>query len=387
MSETPVYYIDERIDDELGRSSPHNVFHRKRTSVISDANVQPVYANGGSDYGIVEWPLAYHRDSIESAVGSFSSIPVWDINHQTSIPDHWSIDTSGLDYGLLYADCYEKASQLQADHLLNIVEGNQIWPSIKSVALSLPRLARNWSSFRRVAKSASDSYLAWRFGVKPLISDIKNTVRYAKQMQRDLRRYAEGTPMRFSKAYVAPCSYSRDPDVTSTVINGVAVRKNFYKGYVSKIPTARVVLVVKPAHIYMTKFFQELQLVIDRFGSSPANLAWEILPFSFVVDWFVDVRDMTRTLDGILGHSPFELVSSTKSFSYELTTEVVRTHYTPCDGSVCTSWPASSVTYKHYERSVFSGDVKLRWKPRFGKNQATVSAALVTQALTKLKHN
>jgi hypothetical protein len=40
--------------------------------------------------------------------------------------------------------------------------------------------------------------------------------------------------------------------------------------------------------------------------------------------------------------------------------------------------------YSHYDRSIATmGPLKVTWKPRFGKNQAGISAALISQALSK----
>jgi hypothetical protein len=56
------------------------------------------------------------------------------------------------------------------------------------------------------------------------------------------------------------------------------------------------------------------------------------------------------------------------------------------DGHVLNTLNAGYVIYKHYERIPVSTDNILPiWRPRFGKSQAALSAALITQQLNKVR--
>jgi hypothetical protein len=149
-------------------------------------------------------------------------------------------------------------------------------------------------------------------------------------------------------------------------------------------PEVRYVLVVRPKIKYSLAFFQKADFVLSRFASSPASLAWEKIPFSFVIDWFVDVRGALNGLDNLLGTSPWEVVSFTRSFSYGLRTQATCKTFSPCDSSVLMDFLTATAEYKSYERSLASGGPMPIWSPRFGKSQAAISAALITQALLKL---
>jgi hypothetical protein len=140
---------------------------------------------------------------------------------------------------------------------------------------------------------------------------------------------------------------------------------------------------VKPSAKHSNELTKAIDFVISRFASSPADLAWELVPFSFVVDWFVDLSGVFRLIDKIIGFSPYEVISFTKTRSYKLGTQAILDVRTPCGGGSIGSY-LSNHTYSFYERSLVSGSALPIWNPRFGKNQAAISVALITQALTSI---
>lgn len=144
----------------------------------------------------------------------------------------------------------------------------------------------------------------------------------------------------------------------------------------------RYVLVVKPSSRYSDPFFKMVDFALSRFATSPAALAWELVPFSFVVDWFVDVRGVLNGIDKLVGFRPFDIVSFTRSHSYKVSTDAFLDINSPCGGSIATVRYTGE--YIHYDRGLVSpSTIKLAGKSRFGKNQMAISAALITQALTR----
>jgi hypothetical protein len=154
-----------------------------------------------------------------------------------------------------------------------------------------------------------------------------------------------------------------------------------FTGSVHAPPTIRYVLVVKPNVKYLTPAMSAVDGFLSRFATSPASLAWEKIPFSFMVDWFVDLRGVLRKIDEAVGFTPYEIVSFTRSFSYHLESSWQAKIYSPCNGSVIQLFPKGTIEFKHYDRSMASGDSKVVWKPRFGKSQAAITAALIAQML------
>jgi hypothetical protein len=305
----------------------------------------------------------------------------WNINTPNILPSCWSIASlSSVDELSLKDDVIEKAHELKADVLLDLIEGNQMWPTIVELATCLPNMARNWKSIRKVLKTASNAYLAYKFGIKPVISDIMAINRHLPKIQKDLKEHSDGDEHRFSRVreLVASFNGGHRPPVGSLYVHNAT-------GSVIDAPTVRYVLVVKPNVKYMSDFFKKADFVLSRFATSPASLAWELVPFSFVVDWFVDLRSALRSLDNLVGFEPFTVVSFSRSYSYRLGTSWYTENLSPCNLVGLGPWPQGASQYRLYERSpVTTSGSYPRWQPRFGKNQAGISAALITQQLSKL---
>jgi hypothetical protein len=305
----------------------------------------------------------------------------WSVGNDGSVPGSWTFGNLGISEGSLKNDVMELARSVKADFLLNLIEANQIWPSIKSLAGSLPNMANNWYEIRKNIRRWSGGYLAWKFGIGPILQDFMNIHRYWPKIKQDLDNAKKEKARRYSR--VAELSASC---VSLSYVNGLMGNSmTRFDAEVLKAPTVRYVIVVKPNTKYLTSAFAAADLFMSRFATSPASLAWEKIPFSFVVDWFVDLRGALRKIDEAIGFSPYQIVAFTRSFSYHLANAWQGVYKSPCDGSVIQTVPVGSIEFKHYDRSNVSADTSsIMLRPRFGKNQAAISAALITQQLTKV---
>jgi hypothetical protein len=240
-------------------------------------------------------------------------------------------------------------------------------------------MARYWKEIRKVIKTASGAFLAYKFGISPILQDFMSINRYLPRMKEDIRRHVEGDKHRYSVEAVMNVVAPPDELFSSSTA------KFTRKSQLISQPTVRYVLVVKPANKYTTPFFRAADALVSRFVTSPASLAWELVPFSFVVDWFVDLRGTLGLLDKLMGFSPYEIVSFTRSHSYHCAVQCYLETLSPCNGSSLQSFRQCSVEYKHYDRSIVGGGSLPTFNPRFGKNQAAVSAALIAQRLSLLR--
>jgi hypothetical protein len=398
--------------DGLGKGNPHQCIHRKRFRTIasfSEGDYKWSSTQGGQ-FGDV-WDIGagpYWYSFADSGVDYFCS---YDVSSDTSFPRHWLINTSSFNEASLKAKVLENARQLKADVLLDIVEGNQIWPSIKSLALTLPKLSKMvvlnsrlhsvnlgsnipriavasvplWNKVRPMIREASGGFLAWKFGIAPLLSDFVAIHKYMPKLVADVKRHTSGDTKRFSSVGEAIVSYD-DSERAPSTLNGVTVSIWTTQGRVIRKPEVRYVLVVKPkASKYATDFFKKADTFMSRFATSPARLAWEKIPFSFVVDWFVDLKGTLDALDKLVGVTPYDVVSFTRSFTYQLATDVFITRKSPCTGGVLFDQSLGSCDFSHYERKPIDASSPLiRWQPHFGKNQAAISAALIAQQLARI---
>jgi hypothetical protein len=376
-------YRSERITDSLGKGQVHPCVHRILAVDINDSETATLYASTIAGLNCVyssSYTKSWYDNQFKPIFGARGG---WDVNSNASLPYGVTIDTSNNELTLQNA-VLDRARGLKADVMLDLIEGNQMWPSIKSIATALPAMAANWSRLRKVIRTASGAFLAWKFGVSPVLQDMMAVHRYVPKITEDVVRHMKGDKQRYSITAELPISIFNGTIATGSQ-NGFKVWSADMVGKAVQPPTVRYVLVVKPSQKYMTSFVSKADLFMRRFASSPASLAWELVPFSFVLDWFVDLKGVLGQLDRIAGFAPFKVVAFTRSFSYELQSEQRWATYSPCNGALLQNMRACSSSFRHYERSSgVSNSALPNWSPRFGKNQAGISAALIAQQLTKL---
>jgi hypothetical protein len=310
----------------------------------------------------------------------------WDMSQTMSsaAPKGWSVAWPTVNDNIAVNDLFDKAKALKADVLLNIAEANQMWPAIQSLATCIPEMAYQWGRIRKVLATASGSFLAWKFGISPIISDLESIQKFAPDLNRQIQRFSKGEANRYTRVFTGTCQYVVDTSFNGTV-NGVKTWLREATARAILPPTTRYVLVVEPAVRYKTEVFNTLATCIERFSSSPASFAWEKVPWSFVADWFVDLRGPLRAIDEMIGHSPYKIISLTKSQSYRLATTGTLKWTNPCTSATMLSLNTGVTEYSHYERSLLSPSASPEWKVRFGKNQAAISAALITQKLSAIR--
>lgn len=130
------------------------------------------------------------------------------------------------------------------------------------------------SEFGAALRGGRDAYLAWNFGWKPLCSDIY-------QLYQDL----------LHKAPIAPSLSAQRKVVTNfdfaTTYNGDSVS-------------------VKLKHTDRCKLWaslsEELLAGLQNYDViNPVSLAWELVPYSFVVDWFAPIGNTLGALTATAG--------------------------------------------------------------------------------------
>lgn len=134
---------------------------------------------------------------------------------------------------------------------------------------------------RRPGAAASHAWLEHRYGWLPLLQDIDDTCRFlATGLQRPLYGTARGGAHR---------SEGRE---TKNVC-GAPYMVNYHE-------VIRVDVKIGVTYSVNQSWLANL----NRTGiTNPLDLAWELLPFSFVVDWMLPVGSWLETLDATLGLS------------------------------------------------------------------------------------
>lgn len=121
---------------------------------------------------------------------------------------------------------------------------------------------------------ASNSWLAYSYGLRPLINDVYGAISVFEKKNK---------PYVPVKTVIAKDSF--DLSTTSTYIASGATYSRTMAGKLKVV--GKVSFMVE----------NPLTKSLDSFGLlNPLNVAWELVPFSFVVDWFMPIGDIISNL-------------------------------------------------------------------------------------------
>lgn len=141
----------------------------------------------------------------------------------------------------------------------------------------------------KFTKNVSDEFLALQFGVKPLINEVYSAFQHLKKesLLRD-------------KLVIRSSTSQSDTSVfkTSASSNAGSI------GGMTILPLEPALHTVKVTRKVTTSYVLEYDVVngasdlLQRFGlQNPAEILWEVMPWSFVVDWFLPVGDWIRSFN------------------------------------------------------------------------------------------
>jgi len=237
-------------------------------------------------------------------------------------------------------------------------------------------------------------HLGWSFGVAPIISDMRKLSRATASFKRRLAQAAASAGTEVSVhaktsgrvveylipdtgTGLLPVGYGTGPDVgkywtTSPKSEGVCVQ----------VATVTGVRSIR----YSMDVFKRLDFLISRFGAGgPASLAWELVPFSFVLDWFVDLHEVLNAVDNALTGSTRHISGACVSRKWDAICDVYHTQINSTNTSIYDGKQVAQVRLSSYTRSPMSLNNPLSLSGRFGKKQALLTASLIGQLTANLR--
>lgn len=263
----------------------------------------------------------------------------------------------------------------EVDTLLNIVESPELLSGLGSV----------FNTSASVPGRISGGYLYYSFGIAPLISDLQKIHDSLGTLRTKLEEYLKLVGKPYTARAVMVGSFGlfqgmgegyRPPGGNNPYNEWWSCEHN-----IMSTPTKVVCVRGVRANKYYSEALTKLDYMLKRFGSKgPASFVWERIPFSFVIDWFVDLRAVFGILDNAL-------TGGTKEISDISLSEKWRTHITvkkiqhpgwesPADGQ---QTAYNELGYYRRDPVVLSQWVGLR--DGFGKRQSATSVALLLQQL------
>ncbi len=203
-------------------------------------------------------------------------------------------------YNQALSNLYE---QLRGDIDLSIdlLQAGQARDMVNKSLRGLANLGRTVRAMRRSPlKTASNLWLEYVYGWKPLASSIYGT----------MKRFQEGPPQGFYRV----TGRGRD--------NRMRTVKSNFIGNIPKITIEHTSL----RCIISANFSVEpsvLQNLASLSSLNPVSVAWELVPYSFVIDWVVDIGGYLRNLESaLLYRSSFKQGYSTEGYEITGTTTI-----------------------------------------------------------------
>jgi hypothetical protein len=386
------------VDDPTGDRTYKEIIHKRKNLLRENVNScvltqgANVFQSTGTNCFWHEWNLGAHDFA----------------NH-----DHVPVSFAITEDRLLRETLHDFYTNNEVDSLLNVVESPELVTSLRSLSQKLSSVRKfnlRRESFsglgrlekifnRRTLKGAtsliSGGFLYYKFGIAPLLSDMnkigRNLHSYSKQMKSVIQRAgSEVSVHRRAQGVILPVPGSLGrplPDGIGLAPNqGKAWSGTFSQlpGYEGPVMTCTVRGIRETK--YLSDAFQRLDFLASRFGSvGPASFAWERIPFSFVLDWFVDVSGVLDFLDNALTGNRKKVKSAGISVKWSALCEVFKLRYSDASISSIDGQLIAHDELFYYHRKSVDPSVSVGLSGRFGKSQASIAAALVAQIAANLR--
>lgn len=244
------------------------------------------------------------------------------------------------------------------DGAISIAEMGSTVKMVKS-ALKLVKYVRSFHP-----KEWGNKWLEYQYGWKPLVSDIYSFAEASqKQLPQHFRVKARASEQETARQVATWRTYGTEIR-TGSISRRCEIVCNFQ---------------ISPSILQSLGNFSSL---------NPASIAWELTPYSFVIDWMVDIGGYLRNLETACLYSQ-AFKSGYVTQGYKLTVEGSRAlSYTYPSGISTSASYRSTVNYTSKTRAVL-GSIPYPKKPKFqvdlGSTRLISAAALLSQHLSFLK--
>lgn len=311
-------------------------------------------------------------------------------------------------------------SENEANNLLNMIEFKQLRDGLVGSTLFLSKLLHILQSpfqtkatplrgerfgfrtylrsgwWHKSLKALAGEYLAFQFGYAPLVSDIGKTARGLSHLRRDLRRLVySGNQRKVATAYVSGNYANAFDGIYGYAATAPSTPNSSFWHPRDSSQAPRLLVGVEGTstkRLESAGFIAADYLLNKYVSSGPATLAWELVPFSFMLDWFLDLRPVLDALDQTLMSNPSVLknvwVSEKRVIQYDVIKHLSAqdegkdgsTYQDPYNGQAIGR--CSSKYYRRYKTELRP---KVQLSHKFGKKQGTLTGALFIQTCANLK--
>jgi hypothetical protein len=277
--------------------------------------------------------------------------------------------------------------------LMPIVTGRALRRNALGRFEILPKLLSQ-SVRRDIARAGgfiSGGFLYYTFGIAPILADMRKIAKQLKTYKSKLRAVTAnaGQPVSVHRQVFGSFG-TFGSDGAQTPGGGFAFSPNTggtWNASTNVLVTPVMTCTVRGVRDikYLSEGFQTLDYLISRFGGvGPASFAWERIPFSFVLDWFVDLSGVLNALDNALTGNRKNIQEAGISQKWKCLVPVVKIQPSSTltdsnDGSQIALCELS-----HYSRHTVDPVISIGLTDRFGKKQGFILGALISQMAANL---
>lgn len=391
----PLEEIDEVITDSPTFSKKTKpVEHVRHTVRMHECGLSQFYAYQWNEYKLKNTgvcSLWYYLTSPDNRGGPFSNPELkfyGSLKNGCTPTVVWdkSVDT-------LYVEARGRIYNTNSvQGLVNAIETPQLLGTLRDILMFLG--VRRGKTVWREISNLSSLYLGYSFGIAPLVADIKKVHKDILQWSKLIRNLKKDQQFSYAKATCTGTStFSNTSALSASGYSALTNPKNgsFWHGTLvnPEKPYRTVTLKARAQMQLHNSSLKAADALLRRYlANGPASLAWELVPFSFVVDWFVNTSVLIGRLDDILTFRETDIVDAWVTERVE--TYIPMVHHQR-DNNLGYSFPEyvgaeiGSVGYQSYSRKSLQGGPLVSLSGNFGKRQAGYSLALLHQIVAKLK--
>lgn len=270
---------------------------------------------------------------------------------------------------------------------VNLLVNAAEFASVKTLVPQILKIGRNLirnKLGRRSLKELANGHLLHSFGIRPLITDIKGFLNIRSAVQDRIRelerrnlhkvRLVKRTGLRSISSSGYSGTFSALPDHLVT-----------YQGKVEG--TVEGTVSCECSAFYNTASpGSQCKLWASALGlSTPLQSIWELIPFSFVFDWFVPIGDTFQRLEDKLGFSETAASYTLTDFAYSKTTKTVAKAYGHVTSTDYPAWTGRAVKCPTFKAKAY---VRALGIPAYGQlippfgwsvNKSALSLSLIAQ--------
>jgi hypothetical protein len=276
------------------------------------------------------------------------------------------------------SEVLSRARDMRVNLAVTIAEGHKTLDMLLGTAKTLGQAYGQFrhGRFKQAAKTlgidtphrtAANHWLAYSYGWKPLLSDAVGSATFlydyfhrTEKPRYIFRKRVAGPEANMSQVrafdYIASWLFTREAKRTSVGTAGLLVE--------------------------IQSMSQHTQAQLGVGLTDPLLLAWELVPFSFVFDWFVDIGgwlENASSLQGLTVLTGWEACQY--SYNWTCTWNGLAGHY----DRIIVPPPVWRGRYTYYTRNVWTGGLPTLKTPLWdaiGARRLTTTAALLVQQLS-----